>query len=122
MAFTRSLLPNSTAHDTRCTTHLIHGLEGFAERALADARLREVGLPQQVGVAKHQLDRVTATATAIAAHPDLGGLFCLGRLSVRIEVRAADDAARTDDVEHDLDVERPVSRVVEDEDRGNRDA
>ena len=79
---------------------------------MADARLREVGLPQQVGVAEHKLDRVADVAPGGSSRAYV----------VRIDVGAADDAARTDDVEHNLDVERPVARVVEDEDRGNRDA
>lgn len=80
---------------------------------MADARLWEVRLPQQVWVAKHQFDRVATTAAR------LGRPFYARRI-VRVEVRATDNATRTDDVEDDLDVKRPVPRVVEDEDRGNR--
>ena len=109
--------------------HLVHGLESFTERALADARLWEVRLPQQVGVAEHQLDRGAATISGTGIRGLLrvgwGPLAVRQRLLIwgggRVEVRAADDAARTDDVEDDLDVERPVPRVVEDEDRRKRD-
>ncbi len=82
-------------------TYLVHRLERQPERTLPESGLREVRLPQQVRVAEHKLDR----------------LLGLGR----VEAGSADYTARADDVEGDLDVERPVPRVVEDEYRGDGD-
>ena len=76
------------------------------------------------GLLRHRLGRwraVLREAAAAAAAALARAGARVGRVG-RIEVGAADYAARTDGVEHDLDVERPVARVVEDEDRGNRDA
>lgn len=36
-----------------------------------------------------------------------------------MRIRPTDDASRLDRIAHDLDVERPVARVVKDEDGGN---
>ena len=86
-------------------TYLIHGLECQPERTLPESRLGEVRLPQQVRVAEHHFNR-------FLVYP--GALLLWG-----IDVGPADDPARADDVERDLDVERPVARVVEDEDGGD---
>ena len=78
-------------------TYLIYGLERQPERTLPEPRLREVRLPQQVRVAEHELD---GRAGAVRG----------------VRVGRAEDAAGADRVERELDVERPVARVVEDED------
>ena len=85
-------------------TYLIHGLERQPERTLPESRVGEVRLPQQVRVAEHPFNR-------FLVYP--GDLLRWG-----VYVGPADDPARADDVKRDLDVERPVARVVEDEDGG----
>lgn len=86
--------------------HLVHRLKRVTERALAEARAREVGRPEQVWVAEDELDGRWRLSV-----PSLGR--CVG-------VGGADDAARAEDVEGDLDIEGPVTRVVEDEDGRDR--
>jgi hypothetical protein len=81
--------------------HLPDGLKRISERALAKPWVRELGAPEQVGVAKHELDRRRARAVK--------------------RVRRANATTRGKDINQDLDVESPVARVVEDKDGGNGD-
>ena len=89
----------------RPCTYLVHSLERQPERTLPEPRLREIRLPQQVRVAEHHFNR-------FLVYP--GDLLRWG-----VYVGPADDPARADDVKRDLDVERPVARVVEDKDGGD---
>ena len=89
----------------RPCTYLVHSLERQPERTLPESGLGEVRLPQQVRVAEHHFNRFLVYR---------GGLLLWG-----IDVGPADDPARADDVERDLDVKRPVARVVEDKDGGD---
>ena len=75
---------------------LEHGLECLTKRSLSQAGTRELRSPQQIRVAKDEFNRC----------------------SVAYGTRAIDDPPRQYDIYHDLDIERPVARVMENEDRG----
>lgn len=82
--------------------NLIHRSERLPEPALPKPRTIKLAPPNEIRVRKDHLNRLLP-----------------GALDLAVRIRPADDASRLDRIAHDLDVERPVARVVEDEDGGN---
>jgi hypothetical protein len=77
-------------------TNLEHGLEGLPKCSLSQAGTWKFRSPQKIWVAEDELDRCSPVN----------------------RTRAIDEPSRQDDICHDLDIERPVARVMENEDRG----
>jgi hypothetical protein len=76
--------------------NLEHGLEGLPKCSLSQAGTWKFRSPQKIWVAEDELNR---------------------RSPVN-RTRAIDDPSRQYDICQDLDIERPVARVMENEDRG----
>ena len=74
----------------------MYSLECFAKRSLPEARARELIAPLKIRIAEDELDRWRAPCGATGS----------------------DDSPRLYHIHHDLDIERPVARVVENEDGG----
>lgn len=76
----------------------MNSLERFPKRSLAEAWARKLRAPLKIRVAEDELDR--------------WGAHC--------GTTGSDDSPRLNHIHHDLDIERPVAWVVEDEDGGYR--
>lgn len=85
---------------------LVHRCHALLQRPLTEPRLTELVAPQQIGVGEMDWN------------------LSLGRPLRRVfrVLRSAEDAVfRADEVQDELNVTAPVSRVVEDEDGGEGD-
>jgi hypothetical protein len=83
------------------THHLVHRLEAIPEGTLAKPRAFEVTSPDKIWVAEHNID--------------WRRIFVASELWMR-QVWSTNDASCTYDIEHDLNVESPISRIMEHED------
>lgn len=81
-------------------THLEHSLKRLLERPLAQSRSLKLSPPQQIRITEDHLHR----------------FHTLLELVLWKGVRSTDEAVGEDDVDGELNVEGPVSGVVEDED------
>lgn len=81
-------------------TYLEHSLKRLLERPLPQPRSLKLGPPKQIGITEYHLH----------------GFHTLFDLVLWKDVRSTDEAVGEDDVDGELDVEGPVSRVVEYED------
>jgi hypothetical protein len=82
--------------EKRGAANLEHGLEGLPKCSLSQAGTWKFRSPQKIWVAEDELNRCSPVD----------------------RTRAIDDPSRQYDICHDLDIERPIAWVMENEDRG----